>query len=82
MYHGTRQRSWLRHYATSTSRKVKGSSLDEVIEFFNLPNPSIRTMVLGPTLPLTAVSTRNIPGVKRRPARKADNLTAICESII
>jgi hypothetical protein len=30
---GTRQRSWLRHYATN--RKVVGSSPDEVIGFFN-----------------------------------------------
>jgi hypothetical protein len=28
------------------------------------------------------MSTRNIPGVKGRPARKADNLTAICEPIV
>jgi hypothetical protein len=26
--------------------------------------------------------TRNIPGVKGRPARKADNLIAICEPIV
>jgi hypothetical protein len=34
---GTRQRSWLRHCATS--RKVAGSIPDEVIGFFNWPNP-------------------------------------------
>jgi hypothetical protein len=34
---------------------------DEV-DFFNLPNPSSRTMVLGSTL--TEMSTRNVPGVK------------------
>jgi hypothetical protein len=28
------------------------------------------------------MSTRNIPGGKGRPARKADNLTAICEPIV
>jgi hypothetical protein len=39
-------------------------------------------MALGPTQPLTEMSTRNIPGVKRRPQRKADNLTIICELII
>jgi hypothetical protein len=37
-------------------------------------------MSLGSTQPLTEMSTRNIPGGKRRPARKADNLTAIYES--
>jgi hypothetical protein len=31
------------------------------------------------TLPLTEMSTTNLPGGKERPARKADNLTAICE---
>jgi hypothetical protein len=52
--------SWLRHNATS--RKVASSSPDEVDFFFNLPNPSRRTMVLGSTQPLTEISTRNIPG--------------------
>jgi hypothetical protein len=28
------------------------------------------------------MSTRNIPGGKGRPARKADNLTAICEPTV
>jgi hypothetical protein len=32
--------------------------------FFNLPNPSSRTMALGLTQPLTEMSTRNIPGGK------------------
>jgi hypothetical protein len=32
--------------------------------------------------PLTEMSTRNIPGGKERPARKTDNLTAICELIV
>jgi hypothetical protein len=39
-------------------------------------------MVMGSTQPLTEISTRNIPGDKGRPARKADNLTAICEPIV
>jgi hypothetical protein len=59
-----------------------GSIPDEVIWFFNWPNPSSRTMALGSTQPLTEISTRNIPGVKGRPARKADNLTANCEPIV
>jgi hypothetical protein len=53
-------------------------SLDFSIE----PNPSSRTMALGSTQPLTEMSTRNLPGGKGRPARKADNLTAICEPIV
>jgi hypothetical protein len=37
---------------------------------------------LGSTQPLTEMSTWNLPGGKRRPARKADNCTAIFELII
>jgi hypothetical protein len=51
---------------------------DKVIGFFNSSNPSSRTMVLGSTQPLTEMIARNLPGGKGRPARKADNLTAIC----
>jgi hypothetical protein len=54
---------------------------DEV-DFLNLPNPSSRTMALGSTQPLTEMSTRNFPGVKKRLARRADNFTAICEPIV
>jgi hypothetical protein len=36
-------------------------------------------MALGSTQPLTEMSTRSLPGGKGRPARKVDNLTAICE---
>jgi hypothetical protein len=50
------------HYATN--RTVAGSSPDEVIGFFNWPNPSSRTMTLGSTQPLTEMSTRNLPGCK------------------
>jgi hypothetical protein len=32
------------------------------MRFFNLPNPSRRTKVLGWTQPLTEMSTRNLPG--------------------
>jgi hypothetical protein len=39
-------------------------------------------MALGSTQPLTEMSTRNVPGGKGRPARKTDNLTAICEPSI
>jgi hypothetical protein len=53
--------------------------IPDEVEFFNLPNPSSRTMALGSTRPLTEMSTRKIPGGKKRPARRADNLAAICE---
>jgi hypothetical protein len=39
-------------------------------------------MALGFTQPLTETSTRNLPAGKARPARKVDNLIAICESIV
>jgi hypothetical protein len=51
---------------------------DEV-DFFNLPYTSSRTMALGSTQPLTEMSTRKLPGDKKQPARRADNLAAICE---
>jgi hypothetical protein len=47
---------------------------DEV-NIFNLPNPSNRTMAQ----PLTEMSTRNLPGGKKRPARRVDNLASNCE---
>jgi hypothetical protein len=39
-------------------------------------------MGLGFTQPVTETITRNLPGCNARPARKADNLTAICESVV
>jgi hypothetical protein len=41
-----------------------------------------RTMALGLTQPLREMSTGNLPGGKGWPVHKADNRTAICESII
>jgi hypothetical protein len=37
---------------------------------------------LGSTQPLTEMSTRNLSGGKGRPARKANNFTAICDPIV
>jgi hypothetical protein len=51
---------------------------DEV-DLFNLPHPSSRAMTLGSTQPLTEMSTRNLPGGKKRQARRTDNLAAIYE---
>jgi hypothetical protein len=70
-------------WGTATNRKVAGSILDEVIGFFNWPNPSSSTMAQGSIQPLTEMSPRNLlVGSKARPVRKTDNLTAICEPII
>jgi hypothetical protein len=53
--------------------------IPDEVDFYNLPNSSSRTTALGSTEPLTEMSTRNLPGGKKRPARRADNLAAICE---
>jgi hypothetical protein len=52
------------------------SPVEVDIFFFKLPNPSSRTMALGSTQPLTEMSTRNL---QKRPARRADKLTATYE---
>jgi hypothetical protein len=49
------------------------------LSFFNGPNLSSSTMALELPQTLTEIGTRNLLGGKRRPAHKADNLTAICE---
>jgi hypothetical protein len=51
---------------------------DEV-DFFTLPNASSRNMTLESTQSLREMSTRNLPGGKKRPASRADKLAAICE---
>jgi hypothetical protein len=56
-----------------------GSSPVRVPDELDLPNLSSRIMALRSTQPLTKISTRNLPGGKKRPARRADNLAAICE---
>jgi hypothetical protein len=55
---------------------------EEVIAFFNWPNPSSRNMALGSTQPLTEMSTGDLYGGKGQPEREADNLTVICEPIV
>jgi hypothetical protein len=39
-------------------------------------------MAMESTQPVTEISTRNLYEGKGRPARKADNLTAICEPVV
>jgi hypothetical protein len=59
-------------------------SLDRVPKrwIFQFTNLSRRTVALGSTQRLTEMSTRNLPAGKGRLARRADNLTAICEPIV
>jgi hypothetical protein len=53
-----------------------------LLDFFNLPNSSSRTVAPVSTQSLAEMSTRNLARGKERPARMADNLTAICEPIV
>jgi hypothetical protein len=48
---------------------------------FNWSNLSSRTMAMVLAQRLREIIIRNIPGGKKRPASKADNLTATCEPI-
>jgi hypothetical protein len=59
-----------------------GSIPDEVIGVLNLSHTSSCIMAVGFTQPLTEMSTRNLPGCKGWPVRKADNFNAICEPIV
>jgi flagellar motor switch protein FliM len=52
------------------------------LNVFNLPHPSSLNMALGSTQPLTEQVLGIFLGGKGRPARKADNLTTICEPIV
>jgi hypothetical protein len=56
--------------------------VSDEVDFFNLPNPSTRTLAVRSTQPLTEMSIRNLLGGKRLSERKADNLTAICEQTV
>jgi hypothetical protein len=49
---------------------------------FEAPNISSRTAALGSTHLLSEMSTRNLPGGKRRPTYKVGLLTVICEPIV
>jgi hypothetical protein len=60
-----------------------GLNAEKVTGFFNRPNPSSCIMTLGSNLPLTEMSTSNLPGGKGRLVCKADNLTTnTCELIV
>jgi hypothetical protein len=50
---------------------------------FTYSNFYVFIVALGSTQPLTEMSTRNLPGGrKKRPARTADNFTASCEPTV
>jgi hypothetical protein len=60
------------------ARRSRVRSLD----FSTHPVLTAALLPLGSTQPLTEMGTRNLPGGKGRPARGADNLTAIRELIV
>jgi hypothetical protein len=68
-------------WGNATSRKVAVSNPDEVIGVFNWPNPSSRT---GPGVDSVSnrIEYQESSWGKVRPAREADNHTAICEPIV
>jgi hypothetical protein len=75
-----RQASYsLLQYRKGTNGGRSPIRVPDEVDFFNLPNPSNRTMALGSTQPLTDMSTRNFPGGKKRSAHRDDNLAAIYE---
>jgi hypothetical protein len=43
--------------------------IPDEVNFFNLSNLPSRTLALGLTQPVAEMSTRNLPGGKKRPAR-------------
>jgi hypothetical protein len=53
-----------------------------LVRWGHWPYSFSRTMALGSSKPLSGISTRNLPGSKGLPARKAENLTVICEPIV
>jgi hypothetical protein len=62
--------------------RIFTSYKNEVIGFFNWPNPSSCIMGLRSTQPLREMSTRNLPGGKGCPVLKPNNLTTICEPTV
>jgi hypothetical protein len=61
--------------------KPEGSGSNQDDGFFILLKPSSRTVALGLIQSQIEMSVRNFPGYKVQPARKAENLTAICEPV-
>jgi hypothetical protein len=59
------------------SRKVPHLIPDDVIAVFNRLNFFQPRYGLEATRPLLEISTRDLPGGKRRPARESDNLSAV-----
>jgi hypothetical protein len=66
----------------ATSRKVAGSIPDEVNGFLNYRNSPSCSMALMSAQLLMEMSTRNLPGSKGLPARKADDITLDCEPMV
>jgi hypothetical protein len=59
-----------------------GKAMMNSLGFFNLPNPSSRTEAQGSIQLISGFNSRNLRRVKGRPARKAGNLSAICQPVV
>jgi hypothetical protein len=67
---------------TVLSRSLENAKSKEVNGLFQLTKSFQPLYGPGVDSSLTEMSTKNLPGCKARPARKADNLSAICEPIV
>jgi hypothetical protein len=67
------------HWGTMLQAGRSLIRITDEVDFFNLPNPSSCTMALGSIQALTEMNTRNLPGGKKRPAHRTDNIAAIRE---
>jgi hypothetical protein len=50
------------HHHVSNFEDIQYFITPDEADFFNLPNPSSRTLAPGSTQPLTEMCTRNLPG--------------------
>jgi hypothetical protein len=67
------QHSWVKEFCPELVCLRSGKAIQYKIKSKKcVKSTSSRTMALGSTQPLTEMSTRNLPGDKGRPARKAD----------
>jgi hypothetical protein len=70
------------HLVQEPRYMLDGRGFDSDTSFLNSPNPFNGTMALGSTQAVTKIGTWSLPGARGRPARKAINLTVICEPIV
>jgi hypothetical protein len=77
----------MRHHVTKPVKLYTPSDIGTSVRHQNLMtwtiiNPSSRTMAMGSTQASNRNEYQDLPGDKGRQARKAYNLTVICEPIV